>query len=76
MKASTCESCHGPLVCVARPPHHAWRTHKIASPPGMYDTRNLIRRGKKCLSCHLGTQERFVNPMKMIAGPAIPILYL
>jgi hypothetical protein len=35
---------------------------------GMYDTRNLVRRTEKCLSCHLGTQEKFVDHEMIAAG--------
>jgi hypothetical protein len=34
----------------------------------MYDTRNLVRRTEKCLECHLGTQEKFVDHEMLAAG--------
>jgi hypothetical protein len=34
----------------------------------MYDTRNLARRTEKCLTCHLGTQEKFVDHEMIAAG--------
>jgi hypothetical protein len=34
----------------------------------MYDTRNLVRRTEKCLTCHLGTQEKFVDHEMIAAG--------
>ena len=34
----------------------------------MYDTRNLARRTEKCLTCHLGTQEKSVDHEMIAAG--------
>jgi hypothetical protein len=34
----------------------------------MYDTRNLDRRSAKCLTCHLGTSEKFVDHEMIAAG--------
>jgi hypothetical protein len=34
----------------------------------MYDTRNLVRRTEKCLTCHLGTQKKFVDHEMIAAG--------
>jgi len=64
----TCESCHGPSSAWLGPhTTHGW-THEQSVAAGMYDTRNLIRRAEKCLSCHLGTQERFVDHEMIAAG--------
>ncbi len=34
----------------------------------MVDTRNLIPRTQKCLQCHLGTKEKFVDHEMIAAG--------
>ena len=34
----------------------------------MYDTRDLIKRSERCLSCHLGTSEKFVDHEMIAAG--------
>ncbi len=34
----------------------------------MYDNRNLIKRSEKCLSCHLGTADKFVDHEMIAAG--------
>src|SRR5260370_15720872 len=64
----TWESCHGP-ASAWRGPHttRGW-THEQSVAAGMYDTRNLVRRTEKCLSCHLGTQEKFVDHEMIAAG--------
>ncbi len=64
----TCESCHGPASAWLGP--HTTRnwTHEQSVAAGMYDTRNLVRRTEKCLSCHLGTQEKFVDHEMIAAG--------
>jgi hypothetical protein len=64
----TCESCHGPASAWLGPhTTRAW-THEQSVAAGMYDTRNLVRRTEKCLSCHLGTQEKFVDHEMIAAG--------
>jgi len=64
----TCESCHGPASAWLGP--HTTRnwTHEQSIAAGMYDTRNLVRRTEKCLSCHLGTQDKFVDHEMIAAG--------
>ncbi len=34
----------------------------------MYDDRDLISRSQKCLTCHLGTSEKFVDHQMIAAG--------
>jgi hypothetical protein len=34
----------------------------------MYDTRNVLHRTQKCLECHLGTREKFVDHEMIAAG--------
>jgi Cytochrome c554 and c-prime len=64
----SCESCHGPASAWLGP--HTTRnwTHAQSVGAGMYDTRNLARRAEKCLSCHLGTQEKSVDHEMIAAG--------
>ncbi len=64
----SCESCHGPASAWLGP--HTTRnwTHEQSVGAGMYDTRNLVRRTEKCLTCHLGTQEKFVDHEMLAAG--------
>jgi hypothetical protein len=64
----TCESCHGPSSAWLGP--HTTRnwTHEQSVAAGMYDTRNLVRRTEKCLTCHLGTQKKFVDHEMIAAG--------
>ena len=64
----SCESCHGPASAWLGP--HTTRdwTHEKSVAAGMYDTRNLVRRTDKCLECHLGTREKFVDHEMLAAG--------
>jgi len=64
----TCESCHGPSSAWLGPHTTRGWTHEQSVAAGMYDTRNLIRRAEKCLSCHLGTQEKSVDHEMIAAG--------
>ena len=43
-------------------------THAQSVALGMYDTRDLAKRTEKCLSCHLGSQEKFVDHEMIAAG--------
>jgi Cytochrome c554 and c-prime len=64
----TCESCHGPASAWLGPHTTRGWTHEQSVAAGMYDTRNLVRRTEKCLSCHLGTQEKSVDHEMIAAG--------
>jgi len=64
----TCESCHGPASVWLGPHTTRGWSHEQSIAAGMYDTRNLVRRTEKCLSCHLGTQEKFVDHEMIAAG--------
>jgi len=64
----TCENCHGPSSAWLGPHTTRGWTHEQSVAAGMYDTRNLVRRTEKCLSCHLGTQEKFVDHEMIAAG--------
>lgn len=66
----SCESCHGPAqgwlgqhTAKDSPEKHAQSVREFH----MVDTRNVIVRTEKCLECHLGTANKFVDH-EMIAG--------
>jgi hypothetical protein len=64
----SCENCHGPAAAWLGP--HTGRdwTHEKSLALGMYDTRDLTKRTEKCLSCHLGSDEKFVDHEMIAAG--------
>ncbi|HKV64052.1 MAG TPA: multiheme c-type cytochrome [Candidatus Acidoferrum sp.] len=64
----SCENCHGPASSWLGP--HTTRTwvHEKSVALGMYDTRNVIHRTEKCLECHLGTKNKFVDHEMIAAG--------
>ncbi|HYL75506.1 MAG TPA: multiheme c-type cytochrome [Bryobacteraceae bacterium] len=63
-----CENCHGPASAWLGP--HTTRDWKYdkSLELGMYNTRNLIKRSEKCLSCHLGNAEKTVDHELIAAG--------
>ncbi|HXH68646.1 MAG TPA: multiheme c-type cytochrome [Candidatus Limnocylindrales bacterium] len=64
----SCENCHGPASGWLGP--HTTRDwpHEKSVAFGMHDTRNVIRRTEKCLECHLGTKNKFVDHEMIAAG--------
>ena len=67
----SCENCHGPAVGWLGP--HTAESWQHLSPSekskyGMYDTRNLVARTEKCVSCHVGTAEKQVDHEMIAAG--------
>ena len=63
----SCENCHGPAGgWLGGHTTRGW-THEQSVAAGMIETRNLIHRTDKCLTCHLGTPDQFVDH-EMIAG--------
>jgi hypothetical protein len=64
----SCENCHGPASAWLGP--HTTRDwpHEKSVAVGMFDTRNLIHRTEKCLQCHLGSKEKFVDHEMIAAG--------
>lgn len=64
----SCESCHGPASNWLGPHTTRGWTHEKSVEMGMYDERDLIHRSEKCLSCHLGTREQFVDHEMIAAG--------
>lgn len=63
----SCEACHGPATGWLG--YHVTKdaTHEESVKRGMYDTKDVVKRTEKCLTCHLGTAEQFVDH-EMIAG--------
>jgi hypothetical protein len=63
----SCEACHGPATGWLG--YHVTRdaTHEESVRRGMYDTKDVVTRTEKCLTCHLGTADKFVDH-EMIAG--------
>jgi hypothetical protein len=63
-----CENCHGPASAWLGP--HTTRDwpHEKSVAAGMHDTRSVIHRTEKCLECHLGSRERFVDHEMIAAG--------
>ncbi len=64
----SCESCHGPASNWLGPHTTKGWTHEKSVELGMYDTRDLVHRSEKCLACHLGTREKFVDHEMIAAG--------
>jgi len=64
----SCESCHGPAAgWLGAHTVRDW-PHEKSVQLGMYDNRNLIKRSEKCLSCHLGSADKFVDHEMIAAG--------
>jgi len=64
----SCENCHG-AASGWLGPHttRAW-AHEKSVALGMHDTRDVIHRTQKCLECHLGTKNKFVDHEMIAAG--------
>jgi hypothetical protein len=64
----SCENCHGPSSAWLGPHTERQWTHEKSVERGMADTRNVIHRTEKCLECHLGSQNKFVDHEMIAAG--------
>jgi hypothetical protein len=64
----SCESCHGPASGWLGPHTEGKGSYERSLQLGMVDTRNLIARTEKCLGCHLGDSEKFVDHEMIAAG--------
>ena len=64
----SCEACHGPASAWLG--YHVTRnaTHEESVTRGMYDTRDVVKRTEKCLTCHLGTAGQSVDHEMIAAG--------
>jgi len=64
----SCENCHGPAAAWLGPHTERDWTHQKSLAAGMYDTCDLTKRSEKCLSCHLGSEEKSVDHEMIAAG--------
>jgi hypothetical protein len=63
-----CEACHGGSEKWLETHAQASATHKDNVARGMYPTEQPLQRATICLSCHLGTRDRFATHVIMGAG--------
>jgi len=66
----SCESCHGPAADWLGPHtlgSDKW-SHQQSVDKGMIDLRDTAKRTAQCLTCHLGTKEKFVDHELIAAG--------
>jgi Cytochrome c554 and c-prime len=64
----SCENCHGPAVGWLGPHTTKGWTHEQSLKLGMYDTRDLVSRSERCMTCHVGTSEKRVDHQMLAAG--------
>jgi len=64
----SCENCHGPAVGWLGPHTAKGWSHEQSLKLGMYDTRDLVLRSEKCMSCHVGTADKRVDHQMIAAG--------
>ncbi len=66
----SCENCHGPAQgwLGQHTARESTEKHAESVRLHMVDTRNIIVRTGKCLECHLGTREKFVDHEMIAAG--------
>jgi hypothetical protein len=64
----SCEACHGPATGWLG--YHVTNDakHEESVKRGMYDTKDVVKRADRCLTCHLGTSEKFVDHEMIAAG--------
>lgn len=55
-----CDACHGPAEKWLEPHAEKGWTHEQSVKVGMYDTKNLLLRAEKCVSCHLAIDHELV----------------
>lgn len=55
-----CDGCHGPAEKWLEQHDKKGWTHEQSVKLGMYDTKNLLLRGEKCVSCHLAIDHELV----------------
>jgi hypothetical protein len=63
-----CENCHGPASAWLGPHTTRGWKYERSIELGLYDTRDLVKRTEKCLTCHLGTPEKTVDHELIAAG--------
>jgi hypothetical protein len=55
-----CDGCHGPAEKWLEPHAEKGWTHEKSVAVGMYDTKSMLLRGEKCVSCHLQIEAEMV----------------
>ncbi|MEM1298135.1 MAG: multiheme c-type cytochrome [Pseudomonadota bacterium] len=69
----TCESCHGPASGWLGVHQTGLYFYQRNLEEGMYPTTDPTARAELCLSCHMGTSEKFVDHKMFVAGhPRLP----
>jgi hypothetical protein len=63
-----CENCHGPASAWLGPHTTRGWKYEQSLELGLYDTRDLVKRSEKCLTCHLGAPEKTVDHELIAAG--------
>jgi len=64
----SCENCHGPASNWLGPHTTRGWSYDRSVEQGMSNTRDLIKRSEICLSCHLGTETKWVDHQMIAAG--------
>lgn len=65
----SCENCHGPAAAWLGPhTERDWKHEDSVAKLGMVDTRDIIKRTERCLTCHLGSHEKYVDHEMIAAG--------
>jgi hypothetical protein len=64
----SCEACHGPASGWLGPHTTRGWTHAQSVQLGMYDTKDPVKRTEQCLTCHLGTADKYVDHEMIAAG--------
>jgi hypothetical protein len=64
----SCEACHGPASAWLGPHTTRGWTHAQSVQLGMHDTKDLVKRTERCLTCHLGTADKYVDHEMIAAG--------
>ncbi len=69
----TCEACHGPASSWIGVHQTGLYFYQRNIDEGMYPTAHPTARAELCLSCHMGTSEKFVGHRMFVAGhPRLP----
>ncbi len=63
-----CEACHGGAEKWVESHAEASRTHRENVAQGLYPSEQPLPRARLCLSCHLGTKDKFATHFIMAAG--------
>ncbi len=64
----SCENCHGPAVGWLGPHTTRGWTREQSIKLGQYETRDLLARSERCMTCHVGTPEKRVDHEMIAAG--------